>query len=97
MSVRIERESQERLETTVHTTSDPTSGAVEFAFTDPADRPTTWTAGTWAGLAAGGWTAQTPLIGAGALDLAPGRWIAWIRLHIGGETPVIRLGQVDIT
>ena len=78
---------------TIHTDSDPTGGAVEFAFVavGAGPAPSSWTAGTW-----GTWDAVTesvvavsPTVGAaGAVVLAAGNYVGYVRYAVGGETVI---------
>ena len=89
----IESTTAEKLQVTITTTADPTSGAVEFAVGTGTD-PLNWQAGTWV---SGSWDATTgtaraltPLLGAGqVLAVAGGsQYRLWTRWHVGTEVPV---------
>lgn len=98
----LEQETVERLVSKVKADLDPTTNPPEFAFTQGAERPTTWHAGTWTDEAGSGnsWsaTAVTPkLVGSGSdVALAAGKWVPWIRFTVGDEVPVRKLASITI-
>jgi hypothetical protein len=98
----IPRESVQTLFYGLRYRVDPAASTIEFGFVDHDDaRPiVSWTAGQVTDETAVGdhWTAtaQTPAIGTGSLDLAPGYWHVYARVTIAGETPVIDLGSILI-
>lgn len=101
MTVVIHHTSIEQLICTVVANVDPTTYVVEFAFTQYEDDPMTWTAGSWLGSAVQSGTryrasALTPLIGSGALDLASGEWLVWLRPVATPEVPPILIGKLVV-
>lgn len=108
--MRIEASSVETVRVAVaareaDTTEDPTAATVEIGATTSGLAPSTWVTGTWEsagpslgeidGEALDVWYA-TFLFGTGALDLGAGRYQAWIRIALGGETVVRRCGRLDV-
>lgn len=94
-TVRVPRESKERLEQEVTSSVDPTALPVWFQFLPRGDRPTedAWTIGSWK--AGGGprkFTALTPTLGGpdsgSTLELEPGRYVGWYRVEGNPERPV---------
>ncbi len=100
-TVRIPRESIEKLQCRVTAPTDPTGDTVSFAFAAEDARPDTFTAGTWDGTYSGGYaTAVTPTVGftdSGAtVELAAGTWIAYVKVTDSPEVPVRKCGSIVI-
>lgn len=100
-TIKIPRESEEHLETTITADDDPTANVLEFSFPARGSRPDVWTLGTWGGVATesgGTWTAiaETPVLGVGDLDLAPGTYQIYMRITSGDEAPVIKGDQLRV-
>lgn len=98
----IESASVESVRVKITTRVDPTGNAVEFSVTTGrrAD-PGTWVAGTWDttwNLESGRVEALSPTIGtAGDLAVAADTsYDLWIRWTAGSETPVKRVGSLDV-
>jgi hypothetical protein len=96
MTVVVERESAERLVCTITASVDPQAYDVLFYFTAVDARPDedvdAWHEGEWLDES----TAQTPPIGAGALDLGPRLWQGWVRIVTPDEDVVRRCGKVRV-
>jgi len=107
-TVKLEPETQEKVEGTVTADSDLTGDTVEWSFPLTGERPTTWDAGSWDGSATedastapSTWSQVTasPLIGASGatVELATGvTYDAYVRITDVPEIPVRRIGKVRI-
>lgn len=90
---KVERESTVSLTATVAGTGDLAGAAIHFAVTDWGARPGTWGSGSWRGAETG------PRRVAGSAKLGPftpGVRDVWARVKIGGETYVIKIGQLTV-
>jgi hypothetical protein len=95
----IQRESVEWLRASVTATSDPTTGAVSFAF-DTDDDPAAWVAGEWEGAAVQSGRNYTAtarvLVGPGFAALPLGRVTVWIRAASSPEDVIKPVGTVRV-
>jgi hypothetical protein len=80
-------------------TVNPTSDAVQFAFTTGYGiLPSTWLTGIWdPNPVQGVWYNAKCLIGpAGTITLAPGMYTVWVKIFAAPETPVRQVGTVTV-
>ena len=105
-TAKVHRDSQEKLEFPVMAREDPTVLPVHWTFTETTvkDTPGTmgWIVGEWQetpGSQAGDtWTgvALSPVVGAGSLDLDPGKYSVYVKVTASPEIPVIPAGRVQV-
>lgn len=83
----------------------PEAATVEFAFAQGLDRPEDFTEGAWSDVGqivtplGAGYIAKIELGGpdtGAAVELAPGEWIAYVRVTTTSERPVIVAGTIVV-
>lgn len=99
--ISIEGETIESVEATITSDADPTGDVVAWAFPTTGSRPSSFTAGTWDGVATlVGSTYQTvtasPTIGASgaSVELVAGTYDAYVKITDSPEVPVIKAGTI---
>jgi hypothetical protein len=93
--IQLTSETNEKLEATVESATDPTTYSNEWAFPPVNTDPSTWIAGAWDGAAVqvgSKWQrkALTPTIGTSP-DLSDGTYDVYCRIIAGSEQPIVKL------
>lgn len=76
---------------------DPTGDAVQFSFAQEGVEPSVWHSGIWETWTGGPYAVAKVLIGPGAVVVAAGSYVVWIKVTDSPETPVFSPGELEIT
>lgn len=93
---------QAQVQATVHNAPyNPTSDAVQFAFSPVEGQPSMWLAGSWDSMSAvpGTSTYVAQVLvgpGGGVTTLTAGTYMMWIKVSDVPEIPVLQVGQLTV-